>query len=404
DAKSMGVTPLALTGVAPGEHLLVIEKQDYRTVRRTLNAGPSNREIIDLNLMKLTGFLVVHSRPQGAEVSINDASVGVTPVLVTDLALGTYRVKLIKSGFLPKDVEIKLDTRIPMKRVIDLISNTATIELESLPSIARVLLNGADRGLTPLTLEGIPSGKIVLEISRHGYQTYRQEMALDVGQMERIRAVLTPIPSVLEIITVPPAARIYIDDQFRGMSPLVLTDIAPEEYSIRAEREGFEDFTRNVIVPQAASVVEELRMTQISGALEITTEPAGVSVLIDGKLVGVSEAGADVTDRISSPLRIDYIEEGDHSLQLTKLGYFEIQTDFTVERQETLNMHHALKRRFIPNYEVVTDKGLVTGMFHEIDSDGAIRLEVSPGVIRTIRQSEIKLRRALRGENIPPPE
>ena len=404
NGESMGQTPLALTGVSPGEHLLVIDKPDYKVIRRTLTVGSNDREIIEVSLKKLTGFVVIHSQPSGADVRINNASIGTTPVLITDLPFGSHRVSLSKSGSLPKDVDVKVESRVPVKKLITLTSNTATLELSSTPTGAQVLLNGADRGFTPVTLEGIPAGKVELQISEQGYQSYKQDIVLDVGQTEAIRAVLTAIPGTLQIVTVPPDARIYIDDVFRGMSPLLLENLAPDEYRVRAEKEGFDDRTRSVTVPIAASVVEELRLTQISGALEITTEPSGVSVLVDGVLLGVSEAGTNATDRVSSPLRISFIEEGDHALQLTKVGYFPTESEIQIERRETLTMHFALKRRFIPNYEVLTNTGLVIGMFHEIDGDGAVRLEVSPGVIKTIKKSDIRLRRALRGENIPPPE
>ncbi len=403
NGNSKGQTPLALSGVEVGEQLLLIEKADHQPVRRTLHVAPNAREVIELVLAPLSALVIIDSNPQGAEVFIDSVSMGITPVLITDLPFGKHRVKITKSGFVTKEVEAKVDSRVPIKRVVDLTSNTATLELNSEPQDVQVLLNGADRGRTPVTLDRIPSGTVLLEMVEEGYLSYRQELRLDVGQTEQIRAVLTPIPGVLEIVTVPAEARIYVDDQFRGMSPLILKDVDPAEYSLLARKVGFEDMTRSVTVPRAASVIEEFRLTQTSGLLQITTQPAGVSIFVDGKLVGVTEAGTNATDRVSSPLRINYIEEGDHKLQLTKVGYFGRGQAISVVAQQTHTLHHTLKRRFIANYEVITSKGAVKGMFHEVDEDGAIRLEVSPGVIKTIQRSEIKSRRALRGSNIPPP-
>lgn len=404
DGKSMGQTPMAVNGVTPGEHLLMIEKAGFETIRRTLNVGPNQREVLDLELVPIMALLVIDSMPQGADVLINEASRGRTPVLITDLPLGKYRVHLSKTGYVDKDIDLNLDSRVPVKKTIDMTSNAATLVLRSEPDSVRVILNGSDRGQTPLTLDRIPSGKVTLEMTASGYKPYRQEMVLDVGQKETIRAVLTPIPGQLDIVSIPTEARIYISDQFRGTSPLSLEDFTPGTYTIRAEKEGFDPLARSVTVPRSATVVEEFRMTQISGLIEITTEPDGVSVFLDGALVGTTESGTNETDRVSSPLLINYVEEGDHTLKLTRKGFFGRDVEISIERKQTITMHHDLRRRFIPNYEVITSKGSVKGVFHEIDADGAIRLEISPGVIKTIQPDDIRLRRALRGENIPSPE
>ena len=56
----------------------------------------------------------------------------------------------------------------------------------------------------------------------------------------------------------------------------------------------------------------------------------------------------------------------------------------------------ALDRRFIPNCEVRTTEGTVTGVLLDVAPDGAVKLETKPGIFKTFRKSEIKSRRPLR--------
>ena len=405
DGKSVGQTPLALSGIPPGEHLLVVALNGHHIARRTLNVIPNARNVVDITMKPITGWVIIDSSPNGAEVFVRGASRGMTPILLTDLLLGDHRVRLSKTGFVAKEIELSITDRVPIRKMVDMTSNAATLVLDSQPQAANVLLNGADRGVTPVTLDRIPAGKVVLEMAVDGYEGYRQELVLDAGQIEEIRAVLSPLPGSLEIVTIPDNVRIYIDDKFRGTSPLKLEKVEPKLYRIRAEKEGFDDLTTSVMVTRADELVEELRLEQTSGLLSITTEPDGVTVIIDGVIKGITQSQSNDTDRVSLPLRVQYIPEGEHALELTKKGYFSHKSDITIERLETLTQHEALKRRFIPNYEVITRKGTtVIGVFHEVDVDGSIRIEISQGVIKTIKKSDIRLQRALRGENIPTPE
>lgn len=405
DGKSVGQAPLALSGVPTGEHLLIVELNGHHIARRTLNVTPNARHVVDIALKPITGWVIIDSNPSGAEVFVRGASRGTTPILLSDLLLGEHRVRLSKTGFVAKEIDLRIDDRVPIKKMVDMNSNAATLVLDSQPQAANVQLNGADRGVTPVTLDRIPAGNVVLEMAVDGYESYRQELVLDAGQIEEIRAVLSPLPGSLEIVTIPDNVRIYIDETFRGTSPITLEKLEPKLYRIRAEKEGFDDLTTSVMVTRAAELVEELRLEQTSGLLSITTEPDGVTVSIDGVIKGITQSQSNDTDRVSLPLRVNYIPEGEHALELSKKGYFTHKSEILIERLETLTQHEALKRRFIPNYEVITQKGTtVIGVFHEVDLDGSIRIEISQGVIKTIKKSNIRLQRALRGENIPTPE
>jgi hypothetical protein len=119
-------------------------------------------------------------------------------------------------------------------------------------------------------------------------------------------------------------------------------------------------------------------------------------VIIDGEEVGVTVAKPGETDRVSEPLRIDMLAEGRHEVQLTRKGYFGERFSITTERAKTVSLHKQLKKRFIPDCEVVTKSGVHRGVLQEVSPEGDVKLEVSPGIMRTIEASEIRFRRPLR--------
>jgi hypothetical protein len=283
-----------------------------------------------------------------------------------------------------------------MKVFAELASNSARLTLNSEPEGARVIVNGVDRGTTPCIVDRIPEGETTIELTVEGYRPHKQQVKLVAGEQQTVTAVLEPIPAKLTIVTIPEGARIYVDNQFRGESPVTMDGLEPGEYRLRAERDGYEGMARTVELARGQDMVEEFRLPSNTGMLELMTEPAEVSVIIDGEETGVTVAKPGETDRVSEPLRIEQLSEGRHEVQLTRKGYFGDRFPVIIERAKTISLHKQLKKRFIPDCEVVTKSGVHRGVLQEVTPDGDVKLEVSPGIMRSIPADEIRFRRPLR--------
>ena len=68
----------------------------------------------------------------------------------------------------------------------------------------------------------------------------------------------------------------------------------------------------------------------------------------------------------------------------------------SVERDKTTTRHVKLERRFIPNCEVRTDTDVIRGVLVEVDPSGAVKLEIRPGIIKTIPAAAIRYRGPIR--------
>jgi len=399
DRVMQDASPVLIDNLAPGEHLLIATKSGHRQARRTIHLKQGQRIAVELTLPPVHGLLLVHSDPSGAVVHIDGADRGSTPLLLTDLPLGKYRLNVSAQGYLPKEVEVDVGDRSPVKADVKLTSNSARLDISSQPSGAEVTLNGIRTGkTTPCSIDRIPAGPSRIELSFPAYQPLVKELKLSPGQEESVSFVLTPLPSSLSIISIPEGARIYVDNQFRGESPVTLDDIQAGQYRVRAEADGYDAMARTISVPRAEKIVEEFRLQSNAGALQLTTEPAGVSVFIDGKARGVTSVLPGKTDRVSDQLLVDLLSEGSHTLLLTRKGFHDKTVTLQVERGKTVAMHERLRRRFIPDYEVITDKAVHRGVLVVIDPVGNVKLETAPGVFKTIPAGDIKTRRPIRAD------
>ncbi len=396
DDKTGDVTPRVITDLAPGEHLLVLSKNGYATIRRNVTLSPDQRLALDLQMEPITGLVLIRSEPEGVDVRIGDTDRGQTPLLVTDLKLGRHNVEFKAQGFASRSVDLEIKDRKPQLLFMSLTSDSATVTLASDPQGARVMINGIDSGVTPCTVDRIPGGDVILRMELNGFSPREQAIKLRAGQRENITMVLKPLPAELECVSIPTGARIYLNNQFRGPAPVTLTGLEPGSYRVRAELEGYETSARTVKVGRAQKLTEEFRLEGNVGTLELTTEPAGVKIFIDGKEMGNTKAPPQGDASLSEALTLRTVIAGPHSVQLTKEGFAPKEFKIEIQLNQTSARHEKLVRMFIPDHEVRTSSGTERGMLLGIDTDGTIRLEIRPGVVKSYRARDVRSHQRLR--------
>ncbi len=389
NGKTAGVTPLNLPAIPSGRHLLSAALRGHRTVYQTLELnGVEQRQVIDLTLVPLHGLLLVHSSPDGADVEINGVHRGTTPVLVADLPYGIHRAQLSKSGFLPRQLDIAINGRTPQRLHTTLTSDTATLSVRTSPPGAEVTLDGVREGVSPCEIANVRTGVVKLGITARGHHVFEETLSLQAGEVRQIDISLRPQPSSLRITTTPAGARILVNGQYRGRAPVDITPLAAGTYTLRAELPAHDPAERTVRLGLGQHQVEDLALTPNAGRLEITTEPAGVRVLLNGMPSGETEPAADGTDKLSALFTLPLVPVGTHELTLTRPGYYPLINEITVVRNETLTGHFALSRRFIPNCQVQTRTEVYRGVLIERNPT-TLKLELRPGIFKTLRLDDI---------------
>lgn len=384
DGIQHDITPVTIENVGPGDHLVTLRKEGYRDTRQTLSLLPGQRVAVDMKMEEETGLVLVHSNPSGADISIDEAYRGKTPLLITDFPLGTHRITAQQDGFQEREVELTMEDRSPKKIDVELVSDTAILDVRSVPPGARVMVNGSERGTTPATIPGIRTGDSVVEVLLEGYFEFQDRVNLRAGETRDISARLRPKPSSLRIVSVPEAGRVYVNNEFEGITPLSMSSIDPGDYRIRVELKGFASESRTVSIAPTDQRTEEFRLARNSGIVMLVTEPSAVKVFVDGRYVGITKAKPGETDVVSESLAIDVLETGTHTLQLTKKGFTYEPKTISVTPEKVVNLHEKMERMFIPDTMVRVGTGpddVHTGRLVAKHPNGDIEIEVRRGVI-----------------------
>ena len=126
------------------------------------------------------GALVITSNVPGADVYLNGKRVGRTPHKATPLAVGRYRVRVVKAGYETfwKNVEVTgtSDTLRADLKPADLQQAVAALHfrVESNVPGATVSLDGEARGTTPVAIAELAPGTYELVVSAAGYKTHSE--------------------------------------------------------------------------------------------------------------------------------------------------------------------------------------------------------------------------------------
>lgn len=341
------------------------------------------------------GLLLVTSEPADAQITCEGHSLGSTPRLITILQTDkTHHLRLTKNGYQPKVVNVRFTNgREPVVINETLVLDSGTLRVVSEPSGAEVILNGFNRGKTPLEITDLEKGISRLKLKLDGYEELSHELRIKAGDKESLYLKLKAIPGELNLSSVPEGARFYVDDVFRGTSgrkPLVLTDLEPKSYSIRAEKDGFEPVTRELTVARGEILREEFRLESNLGRLEVRSSPAGAEVYIDGKFRGTTEVRKG-DDEFSAIFPVEELKEGEHLIELKMRQYATATRHFKIQPRKTSKHNMRMKRILEPNYEVILTSGRAhKGVYCDSSNSEQVILEVELGVMRTFPRSTIK--------------
>ncbi len=196
--------------------------------RNTLSNNTNN------NNNQTTATLSVTSTPIGADIYIDGAKIGITPLDNYSLKTGQHTLLLKKEGY--ED-------------------NQNTIEIKE--------------------NEKLSIGAHTLKITKEGYNDYTQTFTLTSSDISKtIPVVLTSIPpatsktGTLSISSTPSVATVYINNQNKGTTPLTLT-LNEGTYSVRLTMDGYEEYTENNTIQSAktSTVQAQLKKKSTTGKL-----------------------------------------------------------------------------------------------------------------------------------------
>jgi hypothetical protein len=152
----------------------------------------------------VSGRLTVRSTPSRAGVVVNGQWRGRTPLVLSDLAFGTYAVRVVEPGYGPETRQVVLSRGTASRELsVTLLrpkpaptpqrgpeATVGRLFVESRPPGARVFVDDRLIGVTPLRLADVSPGAHTVRIELAGYRTVSSPVQILAGAEERLAVTL----------------------------------------------------------------------------------------------------------------------------------------------------------------------------------------------------------------------
>jgi len=143
------------------------------------------------------GTLLLRSTPNGTSVVLDGEYRGPTPLTLEGLKPGTYNVTFSRFGYTQRTLPVTVEAGMRAEMDVTLIPAMGSLRITTSPGGGRLMLDGADAGISPVTLTSIPAGNHTLTAAKEGYVPVELAVRVIAGQTVTADVVLEPaVPAI----------------------------------------------------------------------------------------------------------------------------------------------------------------------------------------------------------------
>lgn len=146
-------------------------------------------------------------------------------------------------------------------------------------------------------------------------------------------SVATPVvPGSLDLRSVPDNVSVTVNGNYKGKTPVVVSDLDPGTYQITFSKFNYEDYSTPAKVESGSSTEVTATLVPETGSLVINTTPSGAAISIDGTPSG------------TAPVTLNDLAAGNHTVNATLDGYIPFENQIRVVANQAVKSEIALQK------------------------------------------------------------
>jgi serine/threonine protein kinase len=222
-------------------------------------------------------------------------------------------------------------------------SSFSLLQIYTTPPQAEIYLDNLKIGLSPILNYKVKPGEHKIKIIKDGYEEKEELFTLNSSENKTLNFSLKEIYKYYRVLitTVPDGAKVIIDNEFVGLSPLE-HHTTKNKINLKISKENYEDYyienqlltdelTKiSVVLKEKKSSTTPTQPVLKQGKLSLDSTPQGAYVYINGKLYG------------KTPLNTN-LNVGSYKVEIKKDGYLPysltVQINENKEYKETIPLH-----------------------------------------------------------------
>lgn len=345
---------LSIRDITMGSHQLRV-KTGTSDILRQITVSPDQ---VFFNVdargnSNLQGFVIFKVDRNDAEVWLDGEQLPVNNGMAQKLVkYGNYSYSIYSQNCYTVQGEVGVDSgQIVQNVVMEQIADTDVAYQErgririsaSESDGAEVYVDSVYVGTAPLTTHFLSRGMHTVRVHKQNYFDYESKIVLDQGSIFMLSPVLKPDFMTVRL-TADEEAEIWINGEMKGTG-VWKGELVNGDYVVESRKKGYITGTDNITVREnmPSTDIRLSRLQVVSGFLSVTSDPAGSSILIDGKMRGVT------------PLFINDIAVGEHSVSIFKEGYEQWSETVTISEGNEASVAASLRRMLGVETKDVTD-------------------------------------------------
>ncbi len=295
---------LAFTLHAPEKEQPSVQEAPIAPVKQVA-ASPSPAEV------------PIHSDPSGSELWLNGTFKGKTPLHLSKITPGTYRIEIRQKGYEPYQRDICLAAGKNQKIIAQLSPFTGGLSVTKDPPSAKIYINDKEmnsQDMPEVKIDSLPAGNYVVKVTYPGYKSHQQSVEIRRDEITALHAVLVRKEGNLNI-QVRPWGSIYIDDRLHKQSSDVKYTIRlpADSHDIKVEHPTLGIWRKTVQIRADEDIDLLVNFTReipvMIKATDDNDRSISAEIFVDGKQTGQFTPG-------KIPVRI-----GMHRIEVKKDGY-----------------------------------------------------------------------------------
>lgn len=313
--KVIGATPYETKPVPSAMYIVKFAMDGYEPAWLPVNVTPGRQVGAHVSLVPENATVIIDSNPTGAHVQMNGKEVGDTPVLLPDLALGSYSASVQMQGYTRRDISWKVQNGRPILINVPLMNNIGTLALDSTPEAAEIEIDGQSYGNTPFK-DFFEQGQHKVRLAKNGYKPYEKIVTVNRDETTELNAQLEMLPGSLTIESEPTGAALFINGIDYGVTPYRRDVIDAGDYTVRLSKDGYDTLEQLVTVHPGEPMNRTFTLDSNLGSIVLSVNPPGMNVYLDGKFICRTEPEGKSRD-VSKRVTIKNLSSGEHTVTVS---------------------------------------------------------------------------------------
>jgi hypothetical protein len=229
--------------------------------------------------------LTVYTTPPNADVFLGRQRIGKSPIVDEKVTSGDTDLRVELAGYVDVVHTLELRTDEPFETTIRLVPRTGVLKVTSIPSGARVYLDGERTDfLTPAVLEDIPVTRPHdVRLTLAGYITAEiGGVRFDEDSLRVVHHDFSRSTAKVRVVSQPAGADIYVDDRLLGQTPNVYS-LTHGTHRIRLQKQSYAESEQDISVPLPGGEIRVVLIKLPPGTLVVKVLPYA-DIYVNGEM------------------------------------------------------------------------------------------------------------------------